>query len=228
MSAITAWSYSRYATYALCPLQFKFKFIDKLPEPGSPAMQRGKDIHDGTANYITGKSSTLPRDAMKNDVIVDLIQQIKAFPNKEVEQQWGYTSNWEPSAWFDRGGVKVWFRSVLDVGVMYDDLEFEAVDWKTGKRYGSNNDQMETQALAVFKRFKPVKKVTTRLAYMDEAGANPFEFDEFRAEQSVSLAKKWEKKVEPMFTDTVFAPRPNEKCRFCFQAKSAGGKCAFG
>lgn len=225
---ISAWSYSRWATYALCPLQFKFKFIDKLPEPGSPAMQRGNDIHVGIAAFLKGTATTLPRESMANPVIVDLIQQIATFPDKEVEQQWGYGAQWQPTGWFDRGGEKVWFRSVLDVGLMYEDLSYELVDWKSGKRYGSNDEQMETQALAVMKRFKPVKHVTTRLAYMDEKGNNPFEFAEFPVSHMQRLADKWEKKVQPMFDDTMFAPRPNDKCRFCFQAKSKGGKCAFG
>lgn len=226
---ITAWSYSRYACYTLCPLQFKFKFIDKLPEPGSPAMQRGDVIHKGTAAYLKGTAAGLPQDVLNNATITDLVQQLIAFPNKEIEQQWGYGGNWQPCGWFDRGGEKTWFRSILDVGVLYDDLTFEAIDWKSGKRYGSNEEQMETQAIAVFKRFKPVGHVTTRLAYIDETTSkNPYEFYEFKKTQLQSLTDKWKKKVQPMFNDTVFAPRPNEKCRFCSFSKSKGGQCAFG
>lgn len=229
MTAITAWSYSRYACYALCPLQFKFKHIDKLPTPGSPAMQRGDMIHKGIAAYIKGAVSVLPQDVLSNAVITDLVEQVRQFPNKEVEQQWGYTDTWAAGSWFDRGGVKTWFRSVLDAGIMYDDLTFEAVDWKTGRRYGSNEEQMETQAIAVFQRFKPVTHVTARLAYIDETSSkDPYEFHEFKATQLQSLKDKWEKKVRPMFEDKVFAPRPNEKCRFCDFSKSKGGQCAFG
>lgn len=228
MPAITAWSYSRYACYALCPLQFAGKHIHKWPTAGSPAMARGDTIHKGVAAFLKNVVGGLPAEVMVNPVITDLIQQVHAQPNKEVEQQWGYGSNWQPMGWFDRGGDKVWFRSVLDVGVMYDDMTFEAVDWKTGKRYGSNEEQMETQAIAVFKRFKPVKHVTTRLAYIDEAGNNPFEFYEFPATKLQSLMDKWKKKVQPMFDATVFPPRPNEKCRFCDFSRSKGGQCSFG
>lgn len=226
---ITAWSYSRYASYALCPLQFAGKFIYKWPTAGSPAMARGDTIHKGTASFIKGDASVLPRDVLNNEVITDLVQQIVTMPNKEVEQQWGYGANWQPMGWFDRGADKVWFRSVLDVGVLYDDMTFEAIDWKTGKRYGSNEEQMETQAIAVFQRFKPVTHVTARLAYIDELGSkNPYEFHEFKSTQLQSLKDKWVKKTRPMFEDKVFAPRPNEKCRFCDFAKGKGGQCAFG
>lgn len=225
MNAVKAWSYSAWSMYELCPLKYKLAKIDKVPEPGSPAMKRGNDIHVGIANFLKTTSATLPQEALANPVITDLIQQIHAFPSKEVEQQWGYTSTWAPTGWF---GKDTWFRSVLDAGVMYDDLTFEITDWKTGKRYGSNDDQMETQAIAVFKRFKPVIHVTTRLAYVDEAGSNPFEFAEFPASHMQRLTDKWEKKVQPMFEATTFPPRPNEKCRFCSFSASKGGQCAFG
>jgi hypothetical protein len=224
---LTAWSYSRYAAWALCPLQFKFKFLDKLPEPGSPAMQRGDEIHKGTAAYISNKVDVLPRDAMQNAVALRTITEIRAMPaeSKQVEQQWGYRADFEPTGWF---GGDTWFRSILDAGVMYDDMTYELVDWKTGKRYGSNQDQMETQALAVMKRFKPVKHVTTRLVYLDSTDSDPFEIAEFPANHAEKLAEKWRGKVAPMFADTVFAPRPNEKCRFCHFSRSKSGKCAFG
>lgn len=225
LNPVKAWSYSAYALYAQCPLRYKLDKIDKVPTAGSPAMKRGNDIHVGIANFLKGTAAGLPAEAMSNPVITDLIQQIHQFPNKEVEQQWGYTAQWAPTGWFAKD---TWFRSVLDAGVMYDDLTFEITDWKTGKRQYASAEQMETQALAVFKRFKPVTHVTTRLAFIDEGGDSPFAFDEFPVAKMQSLSDKWAKKVEPMFTDTVFPPRPNDKCRFCDFSKSKGGQCAFG
>lgn len=222
---VKAWSYSAWSLYMQCPLRYKLAKIDKVPTAGSDAMKRGNDIHVGIAGFLKGTSATLPQEALANPVITDLIQQIFTFPNKEIEQQWGYTATWAPTGWFAKD---TWFRSVLDVGVMYDDLTFEITDWKSGRRQNTSAEQMETQAIAVMKRFKPVTHITTRLAFIDEAGSNPFEFDEFPATKMQSLTDKWEKKVQPMFTDTVFAPRPNDKCRFCDFSKSKGGQCAFG
>lgn len=224
---VTAWSYSRYAAYANCPLQFAEKFLTGWKDPGSPAMDRGNDIHKASAAFVSNVADTLPREAMQNPVVLQTMQEIRSVPTdkKQVEQQWGYTSDFKATGWF---GADTWFRSVLDAGVMYDDLTYELVDWKTGKRYGSNDEQMETQALAVMGRFAPVKHVTTRLVYIDEAGSNPFEFAEFPATHKEKLAAKWRNKVSPMFNDTVFAPRPNDKCRFCHFSRDKGGKCAFG
>lgn len=220
--ALTAWSYSRYALYETCPLKFKLSALDGIKEPESPAMARGTAIHAGLAAYIEGKGP-LPAE-VKLPFQKQLYAEMRAIPaeSKVVEQQWGFTAKWRPTGWF---GGDTWFRSVLDVGVMYDDNTFEAGDHKSGKRYGSNDEQMETQALAVMCKFQPVTHVTTRLIYLD---GGEEEIAEFEARLRPLLAAKWEKKVQPMFTDTIFAPRPNEKCRFCHYAKSKAGLCRFG
>lgn len=225
MNAVKAWSYSRYALYELCPLKFKLKHIDRIPEPGSDAMERGNAVHKELADYLVSGAGagTLPV-IVKSREQQAIYREMRAIPdeNKVVEQQWGFTAKWRPTGWF---GGDTWFRSILDYGVMYDDNTFEAVDHKTGKRYGSNDEQVETQALAVMCKFQPVTHVTTRLIYLD---GGEEEIAEFEARLRPLLAAKWEKKVQPMFTDTIFAPRPNEKCRFCHYAKSKAGLCRFG
>jgi hypothetical protein len=37
--------------------------------------------------------------------------------------------------------------------------------------------------------------------------------------------KFWEGKVKAMLSDRVFAPRPNEKCKFCDFSQRKGGPC---
>lgn len=225
---ITAWSYSRLAQYETCPLQFAGKNIYKWPTAGSPAMARGDVIHKGVAKYVTGEESTLPRDAMAHRQMVDFINEVRQLPAeaKQVEQQWGFSATWKPTGWFDRAGQPAtWFRSILDAGVMYDDDTYEALDWKTGRKYGSNMEQMETQAIAAFNKFPHIKHFTARLVYLDQ---NEFEIEEFPKTHQAKLQDKWAKRVAPMFQDTVFAPRPNDKCRFCDFSKNKGGQCAFG
>lgn len=225
MAALTAWSYSRYETWARCPLQFKFKFLDKLKEAGSPAMERGTGIHLSGAKFCANQEDHIDDAFHKHPSILKLAEEIRAHPveDKDVEQQWGYRADFSPTGWF---GGDTWFRSILDAGVVYDDMTYEAVDWKTGKRYGSNDDQVETQALAVMTRNPMVVHVTTRLAYVD---SGDHVFAEFPATHREKIAAKWQAKVAPMFADTIYAARPNDKCRFCTWRRSGDTpKCAFG
>ena len=42
---IPQWSYSRLTCFEKCPKQAEFKFVKKIKEPGSAAMDRGKEVH---------------------------------------------------------------------------------------------------------------------------------------------------------------------------------------
>lgn len=219
----TAWSISRLQAYENCPLQAKEKFITKsIATDDSPAMKRGKDIHDSLKDFLLGSAAGVMRDALVFPRVEQVISEISQFPDKVVEQQWGFTANWQPTGWF---GKDTWFRSILDVGLLYEDNTCEAVDWKTGKKYGSNMDQMKSQAVAMFGRYRMMTHCTVRLVYVDSGEE---EIAEIRKDEAPSIRADFEKRVAKMFSDTIFAPRPNSKCRFCPLARSNQGKCAFG
>lgn len=179
-------------------------------------------LHKGAADFLTGKCAGAPQELLKHPRVETLLLELQQIPDKQVEQQWGFTDCWKPTGWFAKD---TWLRVVLDVAVIYPDLIAEALDWKSGKRYGHNDDQMELFALAVMCQFVPVKHVTTRLVYVDTGEE---EFAEFPVHHKQRLIDKWMKKIRPMFEDTTFSPRPNDKCKYCPLAKSISGKCAFG
>lgn len=237
-NGITAWSYSRYADYKQCPLRFKLKYLDKLPEPGSPAMQRGSDVHKEGENYLTvrgpkrGQKSIPVPESYKH--FAEEMEQLRAL-NPMVEQQWGFTRQWTPTGWF---GSDTWLRIVCDVVVKYDDATVDLIDFKTGRKYDTNEEQVELFSTAPFIKWSDVGLVQTRLWYLDQPkdnevlrtyardtgvqdddGNNVKTFDEIRRE--------WEDKIVPMFKDKRFAPTPNDKCKWCNFSKAKGGPCKF-
>lgn len=222
MSTVKAWSYSAWSQYDTCPLQYKLAKIDKIKMPDSPALVKGRAVHDLLAQYITQQGESLPE--VKNAFHAQLYAEMRAFPadDKVVEQQMGFTRDWKPTGWFAKD---TWLRVIWDVALLYEDLTGEIVDHKTGRRYGSNDEQMELFGLSFFCQYKPATHVTTRLIYVDTGEE---EIAEFNATQRDALISKWEAKVAPMFNDSVFAPRPNDKCRFCHFSKSRLNLCKFG
>ena len=48
------WGYSKLETFEKCPQKFKYQFIDKLPQPGSAAMERGSKMHESIESYLNG------------------------------------------------------------------------------------------------------------------------------------------------------------------------------
>jgi PD-(D/E)XK nuclease superfamily len=222
-NGLDSWSYSRYALYDLCPLQFKLSTpkLGGTKPPPSLAMASGNQRHKDLAAYLTGDG---PFPA-KEQAHAAFINEVAAIPDKLVEKQQGFTRLWAPTGWF---GKDTWYRQVYDVAVLYEDMTSEVVDWKSGKKYATNQEQMELCALSLMCQFKPTTHVTTRLYYLDVPPRDANVFAEFPASDREKLKAKWNAKVQPMFYDTVFAPKPNDKCCFCHFSKSNGGPCRFG
>lgn len=225
---VTAWSYSRYADYKQCPAKFKFKHLMRLPDPGSPAMQRGNDIHAMAEKYVKlrGKGKIPPE--LKN-VAVELEHCRKA--GAIAEQAMGFHDDWQWTGqphWFDRGLSRpVWFRMKMDVAVSYEDCTGLVGDWKTGKKYFSNEEQIELFGAAALMRFPKWKEVDCRLWYTDvDADDNEIQ-RVYTVTDGAKIRRDWEKRVLPMFNDRRFAPTPNDKCHWCAFRKEAGGPCQF-
>jgi hypothetical protein len=185
-------------------------------------------VHVAMAKYVT---TPLDQPAVMPEAVVlpfqrQLVNDIRSHTDKLVEQQWGFTHRWQETAWFSRDPTRpTWFRAILDVAMLYEDMVVEPIDWKTGKVYGENAEQMELFALSAMCKFKPATQVITRLVYLD---AQAEQIAEYSATERESLQRKWEENVRPMFADTTYLPKPNDKCRFCDGAKSRGGPCRFG
>lgn len=224
MNAFTpldSWSYSRWADYDKCPYYFKKKHIEKVKEPKTPALDKGIRYHDDMAAYLLKK----PGAVMPPTKFAPLMAELREFEDKIVEEKMGFTSAWAPTGYFTKGDKATWLRATWDVGLLYEDLTGEVCDHKTGKKYGTNVDQMELFALTFFCHYTPAKAVTTRLWYHESGDEDVLEFE---AKQVPELKAKWEKRAATMLGDTVLPMKPNDKCKWCMHAKSAGGTCRFG
>lgn len=218
---LTAWSYSRFNDYKRCPMFFAYKHLLRIKEEASPAMQRGRDVHKVAEDYLIAPKA--PRKVPAElQHFAEEFQQLRTM-NPTVEQQWGFTKTWSPADWF---GKDVWCRVVLDVVIVYDDDTALVIDHKTGKKYATNEDQMQLFGLSTFKKFPALKEVSTRLWYLDQPNDNEVEFI-YKAKEIPAIQRDWEKAVVPMFRDRKFPPRPNEKCKWCFLSKAKGGPCKF-
>lgn len=233
----TAYSYSRLALYEKCPRQAAGKFLWKtLPGPDyvddPEFFLKGRRVHGGMAAYLTGApfysaqdKKTYTEDARFEATkiarfakMIDEIRDNVPF----VEQQWGYDRQYEPSSWF---GPQVYWRSVLDAGVLWPDNAFSAVDWKTGKPSRDSLEQTEQQAMSVFKRFPRVNFIDSRLVYLDYGTEVK---EEYTRDQLTGMVDKWEGRVAPMMNDQAFAPRPGPHCSYCPFRKAVGGPCQHG
>ena len=228
-TTITSWSFSRYSVYKLCPAKAKYLYIEKLKEPPSPAIERGAQIHDLAEKYIKSQLRALPPELKKfeDDFKALRKQYKKKIHGMVVEDQWAFTKDWTETAWND--WIKCWVRIKIDCAEHVDEETLRVRDWKTGKfREQQQEDyaeQLELYALAALLLHPHINRVMTELVYLDEGTV--FAISDKRREDLPALKKLWEKRVTAMLKDQRFAPRPNDKCRWCHFSKAKGGPCKF-
>lgn len=194
----------------------------KLPDPGNAAMERGNRIHKMAEDFIRAKID-LPEELATVKTELEHLKDNMAVP----EENWGFKKTWDwigRPGWF---GDDVWFRAKTDVRLLYDDDTLLIIDWKTGKKYFSNEEQIELFALAGYRRFPMVTEVDARLLYTD----SPAEDNEiqrvYKPKELDAIQRDWDKRVKPIFVDRRFAPTPNDKCHWCPFSKAKGGPCKF-
>jgi RecB family exonuclease len=232
---LTSWSFSRYQDYKSCPAKAKYKHIDKLKEPPSPAMERGAAIHNLCEQYVKGTLAKLPPELkLFKDEFTKLRKMYKAKKLPMiVEDNWAFTNTWEESTWND--WVNCWVRIKLDCAHYEEANVLYVTDYKTGKMNDFKNaeymEQLELYALAAL-LMSAVEDVTVvpRLLYLDSGDVYPPPGQEvtYTRADLKKLLTEWNKRVKPMMTDTRFAPKPSaNSCRWCYFSASKNGPCQF-
>lgn len=223
-NGVTAWSYSRYADYKQCPLRFKLKYLDKLPTTGSPAMERGNRVHLEAETFIKApRKPKLSADLKNVKTELEHCRQMGAI----AELPWGFRKDWSWTGRPDWFGQDVWFRMKADVAISYDDDTGLVGDWKTGRKYFENEDQIELFGAVSLMRFPNWTEVDVRLWYTDQAPDDNEIQRVYTRKEGEAIRKTWEKRALPMFKDKRWAPTPNDKCKWCDFAKAKGGPCKF-
>lgn len=218
MKTLTAWSYSRWQTYEQCPLKAKLKFIDKLPEPSSPPMERGSAIHKLAENYVRGDIKKLPPELkLMKGKFKDLVK-----AEALAEEQWCFTRKWEVTGWFD---ANAWLR--IKVDALNPNLKTRTlliVDHKTGREKPDHMAQLSLYAMGGFIKHTDMEVVDAQLWYLDSGVPRSMLF---KRSELPALKKDWTGKTKAMLSDTTFAPRPGNYCRWCHFSKAQGGPCKY-
>jgi len=224
LEPIKAWSYSRYSCYKQCPFLFKCKYVDKLPEPTNPAMQRGNEVHKEAENYLKHNIKAVPPSLKKLEIDFKKLRKKGAV----AEEQWGITREWTETGYFSSD---VWLRLKVDSCNAVNKNTLNIIDFKTGKIRDGYEEQLELYATVTFSIFE-VDTITTELWYVDHGvilGRSKEEQDifKFTLGDHEKLIKLWEGRVRAMLNDTRYTPTPNYACQWCHFSKAKGGPCKF-
>lgn len=226
---ITSWSFTRYNDYKQCPRKAKLKHLDKIEEPPNDAMARGGDIGRLCELFIKGGLKKMPLELMKfKEVFEQLRDMYKKTPKRMVvEDSWAMTKDYKPSTWNDWENCAV--RVKIDAGHLESATAMVVRDWKTGKYRPEKREeyieQLELYALAAFVLNPQLLEVSAFLCYLDvgvtfpEPGSADEDRLTFTRADMPALKKTWDKRTRAMLFDKSFAPRPNDKCRWCHYRK---------
>ena len=227
----TSWSFSRYGDYKTCPLKFKLKHLDKISEPKSDAMQRGIDAHNQAEAYVKGEVKVLDPILVGLKSEFDAMRKLykaKKFP-MIVEDNWAFDVNWDETQW--NNWADCWVRIKLDAAHYTSANEMMVTDWKTGKPNDFKNaeymEQLELYAVSalLMSAAGDELRVRVRLGFT-ETGDIIYPMDSkgqeivYMRKDLVKLKKLWDDRVRPMMSDTTFAPRANNTCKWCWFGQS--------
>ena len=221
-----AWSISAVRSHATCPLKFRFIRIDRLPEPEQPGgpLERGKRIHSELAEYLLNGCWSPDATPLPDwEPALDTLRHYEALPEKQI----AFTADWVECEWY---APDVRARFIFDAIIppfADNDWTVDVVDWKSGKKYDTHIMDARLYALAALKMFPAAERAHVAFLYVDRAPADGVIY---ACERRVmpELEREADLFNHEFLNDTLYPARPGPHCRWCYQAKSAGGRCTFG
>ncbi len=220
---ITAWSFSRLNDWRGCPRRAKYKYIDKLKEPGSKAMDRGSAIDKMAEEFAKKSAKKLPCPPE----LASFEEEFRELQgrNAVTQEQWAYTKDWKVTGWFDSDA---WARLKTDIYLLsLKDNILTVIDVKTGKIRESHEEQVDLYGLGGLKRFPTCDGVDVRLWYVDQGVEHPVEERIYGRDREKELTQYWNDQAAPMLADKRFVPKPGRECTYCHFRKQNGGPCEF-
>jgi hypothetical protein len=215
--------------YEECPRKAKFKYVDKLPEPGpkSDHLVKGELLHGEMEWYIKGAKTQLVPELSKMQTIADELREGFRRGEVRVEIELAVRRDWSVTSWFAKDA---WGRFKLDIMLAIGNIG-RVIDWKSGKYKpdGEYSDQLNAYSTAALSVTPTLEEMTSALVFLEHTPV-PVERPEGTVHRD-NLKKQqdyWTERAARMECDTVFAPRPSRQaCYFCPFSAKKGGPCEF-
>lgn len=227
MRARTHWTPSSLKDFETCPAKYHYTYHYELadwralgydlgPVKRSEAADRGTAIHLTCEHYLDPKNGpeVLHKDINRQwrNMLAGL-KDLGAVP----EQQWEFEEGWHP-----KEDGPLWLRMKIDAHYRINEVKLKVIDYKTGKAYRENMEQVEVYALGAFAKFDDIDEVQGELWYFDSD--EPHE-KTFKRSQAAKLARKWEQRAGAALGAVKYLPRQNFFCKWCPFNQRNGGPC---
>ena len=216
---IKQWSYSRLSCFEKCPKQAEFRYIKKIKEPGSPAMDRGKEIHKLCEDFIRGNLETIPPQIKDFEDAFMVLKDLYLHGHVICESDWAIDKDWNKTGWFEDD---TWGRAKVDAFVYEEGTSKEArvIDFKTGRYDGNqetHKEQCELYGAVSLSRYPELEKITTEMWYLDHGKIDRYIY----TPESIKVKReRLNNRALAMTTATEFPATPSMfKCKWCYFGK---------
>lgn len=216
------WSFSELQTYETCPLQRKFKYLDRVPETRSAAAD------EGTRKHTMYERATKERDL---SLLLESGSKLEAemtalldVPTELVfcEQTFSFDENWRL---VDNSDDNRWLVVKPDV-IIRGPNESVTIDHKSGTSYGKEITHYEQGALYTIAEWRARPEVTDftfEVWYHREGKVTSYQLDVRGLERQLVA---FDSRVKRMMDDQYHQPRPNKfTCAWCAYNKKNSGVC---
>lgn len=212
------YSYSRLRLYGDCPRAFECRYIKKLPEMPSEALERGKAVHEAIAAYVKhclkeGLLTDLEflRDYQGTDEVREILETYADShvinPGKyEIEEMW--------KLWLGNGKWLFW--AVIDL--LEDKGELVIIeDAKTDHALRPQSEidkdlQLRTYAWAASMKYPKADEFRCRIDFVRHGVTRE---TTYTRDDIPAIEKQLIQQVETIEADKDFAPTPGSFCNLC-------------
>ena len=225
LGPVSAWSPTLVDKFESCRYQVFLGKVKKIKQDSGEAANRGIKVHDMAEAYVNGSVGDMPEELKKFRTRFENLREDYAAGIVTLEQDWGYTIDWEPCGFFDKN---VWLRIKLDA-CWFSDIPENAeyavvIDYKTGKKFGNelkHGFQGLVYAIGTFMRYPKLNRIETEFWYLDKGEELKKVYN--RAELQVFLPRITAR-GKKITSCKDFYPDPSPRnCRFCYYRES--GDC---
>lgn len=217
------YSASKISLYDTCPRKFKFKYMEKIPvekEEFGLALEKGKYIHHVLEHYPFKPPKFEFQYSTKEDINRYQLTLRKVISDVYVNSLLRSKGNEKELSFFinDTWGFaekSTYLRGYIDL-IVFDNDSVLIIDWKTGKKYGFDDNQINLYALIGFLVAKekglPINSVkclyyyTQTLEYITKT---------FTLEDLDSLKEFLRQKIDHIEGDFLFEKNVNKNCGYC-------------
>ena len=194
-------------------------------------------MHKTVEKFITGEIAELCAETKASLPYIQPFRDGFKAGTAFAELELAFKEDWTLCHWMD---PYVWVRFKLDA-LLFANGVLKVVDWKSGALKADSSSQYQNQlelyTLALLEALRQEPKwagsfgkdvkVTSELWFLDHQKPVPSAGGPVGEAERSALRAKWQERVGRMLSDTIHAPTPSFKCKWCPFRKGVG-PCKFG